>query len=131
MAKCELCGEEFPGLDNHHLVPICYGGKEDGATIAICASDHDTLHRLGEDESISIENVPNYLKTVVAVVKEAKRRYLNGETEARDKRNKIMLVLEPEEREMMLWLKDRLNSSSQINTLRTCLRIVFDIESRK
>lgn len=47
MKLCFVC-HKLEYTDKHHLYPIEYGGKEDGATVDLCPSCHRHVHRLAE-----------------------------------------------------------------------------------
>jgi hypothetical protein len=45
MSVCQLLKEWCPTTDNHHIIPVEYGGDPKGRTIALRPDIHQTIHR--------------------------------------------------------------------------------------
>jgi len=45
--QCFVCGKRNIS-DQHHIIPVEFGGPEDGLTVPLCPTDHRSIHREAE-----------------------------------------------------------------------------------
>lgn len=120
MVRCPACGNIAEVLQGHHLVPLCYGGKESGRLANICGTCHTGLHSYERDD----REPPRHLAKFVSIVRAARAAFLRGETEARDSRRHIQLHLSPEEEAQLDRLAVHFNTKGRPATLKAMLRLV-------
>lgn len=63
---CLICGQ-LAYLEEHHVIPICYGGPKDGKTIFICGDCHEAIHRTAESLSAKTVKPKNWFKSTQAL----------------------------------------------------------------
>lgn len=120
MIVCPVCRNGAEMLQGHHLVPLCYGGKVDGAIADMCGTCHTGLHSYERDD----REPPRHLAKFVQIVRRARAAYLNGETEARDSRRHIQLHLTPGEEATLDRIAVHFNTKGRPATLKAMLRSV-------
>lgn len=98
--KCPICGD-VGALEGHHIIPISYGGPEDGQLVYICEKCHFACHRTAESllaknpkktnwfsDDQQVRNAAVFVKAII----EAKRNYLEGHTDQYEKKRKLIVV---------------------------------------
>lgn len=99
---CPICGKILgDDVEEHHVIPISYGGDPNGKTIFIHSACHFATHKTAE--SIVAKTVKNknwfpnedLLKRAAPYVKaiiDAKRRAQEGEIDIYNKRRRMIVV---------------------------------------
>ena len=49
MKKCPICLKHFSHLEQHHIIPVCYGGPKDGPLLNVCSTCHQHIHYQAEN----------------------------------------------------------------------------------
>lgn len=118
--------------DQHHIVPIEYGGPEDGLTVPLCPTCHRNVHREAaaqlkgkppnqfvNDENYHKEEQHNRAMFLVKYIVQAKQRFDNtGEKKAKGARNMIQISCTREELAIAHDLKKQLGFRSLERTLK-------------
>lgn len=99
--NCQICGE-YDHLEGHHVVPVSYGGPQDGLMINICGNCHFRIHKMAEafmsKKNKTVNNLfitDQLLKQASPYIKaimDAKRRKEDGEVDIYKPRRKMIVV---------------------------------------
>jgi len=116
--RCRRCPATTT-IESHHVVPIAYGGKRDGQQILICSNCHTSVHKHIENPEL---RPPPNLIDLIRVGREAKRRFLAGELEARDRRPTLVVPMTPADEEALALCKRLFNTNSRAETMLVALR---------
>lgn len=110
---CLICGA-LAYLEEHHVIPICYGGPKDGKTIFICEDCHAAVHRTAESLCAKTVKPKNWFKDkqtlinatpyVQAIINAKLNKHNPVDQSTQDVPRRRMLVLEFTDRE---WMKIR------------------------
>lgn len=99
---CPICQKPLlDDVEEHHIIPVSYGGDQNGRTVFLHSNCHFNIHKTAE--SIAAKTVKNknwfndeeLLKRAAPFIKEildAKRRYMEGETDIYKPRRKMIVV---------------------------------------
>lgn len=117
--KCAACPVVTNAIEEHHVVPLSYGGKQSGRTVAICGNCHTVVHRCIENVSIP---VPRSLARVVAVGRRAKEMFEQGKLEARDRRPTLLVAMDSEHEAYLAQCQTMFNTKSRSATVLAALR---------
>lgn len=95
---CWSCHKKRP-VESHHIHPLEYGGKEDGAQVNICADCHNVLHKEAThyskhgsfqdlDSTIPFKEggTGDRIRQLIAYVVKAKAAFQAGEVNAGEQR---------------------------------------------
>lgn len=118
--------------DQHHIIPVEFGGPEDGLTVPLCPTCHRNIHREAEHrfkaqetgEFVNTENYPNkqhYQRAVLlaAYVLKAKIRFIEtGQEKADSARNMVQVSFLTEELAMAHTIKRSLGMRSLERTIK-------------
>lgn len=138
--RCFVCGRRDIS-DKHHIIPVEFGGEEDGLTVPLCPSDHRAIHREAENRArqgeagkfINEELYPTSYKRERAellanYVYQAKVRFDDsGKGKADTSRNIIQVGCTPQE----LAIAHDLKRSMGFNSLSRLLKHLFLEEWKK
>jgi hypothetical protein len=120
MLKCEACPNVTVAIEGHHVVPLSYGGKDNGLKVPICGNCHTTIHNCIENPELI---PPRHLQKYVDVGRLAKARFQAGELEARDRRaTTIVDTNDPQVLADLEHVRRLFNTKSRSATLLAALR---------
>lgn len=125
--KCATCPNITSSIEDHHVVPLCYGGKKNGLTVSICGNCHTTVHQCIENPTFQ---PPPSLQRIVVVGRRAKELYEKGLLEARDKRPSLLIPLSKEDEQLLIHLSKRFNVKSRSQTMLAALRFAATYAGR-
>lgn len=117
--QCASCPVITNAIEDHHVVPLSYGGKLTGQTVPICGNCHTTVHRCIEDPALE---PPRILRRVVAVGRRAKELFEQGMLEARDRRPTLLVAMDDEHEAHLATCKILFNTKSRGATVLAALR---------
>jgi hypothetical protein len=119
MPKCTTCPAVTKN-EGHHVVPLNYGGRDDGLKIPICGNCHTEIHlHIENDKLVPPPNLAMY----VEVGRRAKARFAMGELEARDRRASTLVnTNSPEIQAQLKYVAMMFNTKSREQTLLAALR---------
>jgi len=99
---CPICGKPLLNdVEEHHIIPVSYGGDQDGTTVFLHSACHFNTHKTAESimaKTVKTKNWfndENLLKKAVPFIKEiidAKRRKDEGEIDIYKPRRKMIVV---------------------------------------
>lgn len=111
--------------DQHHIIPVQYGGPRSGQTVPVCPTCHRNIHREGEyyykrkewGKYVNSQNYPTkmYLdraKTLASYIFQAKVAFESMEVKDKEQRNMIQISCTSEELKMIHVLKKDLGFTS-------------------
>lgn len=121
--------------DFHHIIPVQFGGPEDGKTVPLCPTCHRHVHREGEGfvkngvwgKFVNPVNYPNpeHLKKAEILAKyiaESMSRFIaSGKSKADDSRNMIQVSLSVDELALTHDLKRSLGIRSLERLIKTLI----------
>lgn len=113
------CGVVTRSIEQHHVVPLCYGGKQNGRKVIICGNCHTEVHRCIENLAAT---PPPYLARIVAVGRRAKQLYENNMLEARDRRPSTVVDLDDVSMRYLAMCAHMFNTKSKSATIRAALK---------
>ncbi len=129
--KCWVDGKRNIS-DQHHILPVEYGGPKDGLTVPLCPTCHRNVHREAAAidkgktlyQYVNEENYPDELQRdkamfLVKYIVQAKQRFDNtGEKKAKGARNMIQISCTREELLTAHDLKNQLGFRSLDRTIK-------------
>lgn len=99
---CPVCHKPLlDDVEEHHIIPISYGGDKNGTTVFLHSACHFAIHKTAESLMAKTVKAKNYfenrdlLKNASIFIKEimdAKRRKMEGETNIYTPRRKMIVV---------------------------------------
>lgn len=118
--KCYCCPIEradiLQPVEGHHVIPVEYGGPEDGTKVDICASCHDLVHAEAEHlaKTGSFEGeLTNKQEILAKYILQAKLRFMaSGKEKADSARNMMQVSFTKEELLIAHDLKKKLGFKS-------------------
>lgn len=117
--KCSTCPTVTPAIEEHHVVPLCYGGKINGRTVTICGNCHTTVHRCIENPKLM---PPPNLWRIVMVGRRAKELFNAGMLDARDRRPTLLVAMDDEHERYLSIAQTMFNTKSRSATMLAALR---------
>ena len=99
---CPVCQKPYGNdIEEHHIIPISYGGDKNGKTVFLHSSCHFNIHKTAEsltaktvkpkdwfNDKLMLQRAAPYIKEII----DAKRRYEEGETDIYKPRRKMIVV---------------------------------------
>lgn len=99
---CPICLQPLlDDVEEHHIIPVSYGGPQEGKTVFLHSNCHFNTHKTAESILAKTVDSKNWfgsqqlLERAAPFVKEiidAKRRYMEGETDIYKPRRKMIVV---------------------------------------
>ncbi len=99
---CPVCLQPLvDNVEEHHITPVSYGGPQEGPTVFLHSDCHYNIHKTAESILGKTVKSKNYfgneqlLKSAAPFIQaiiEAKRRYMEGETDIYKPRRKMIVV---------------------------------------
>lgn len=127
LQACVIPGCRAPGVDSHHITPLEYGGPKDGAQIKICATHHDTIHRFASEVyqgGRAAAEVPEAYRGLVMAIVKARWNFTKSKQIAPDARNTLAIRLLPQEKALLLAVKNRLGSKNAKDAIMASLSLM-------
>lgn len=119
---CYICEDEKP-VQDHHLIPLEYGGPKKGPTIKVCPTCHLTCHYEAEfyaangeflqlDVTFTNGEINRRARKVIDYIVQAKLTHEASGEHAKEARRRVAIALSHEELQMVHALKSVLGFRS-------------------
>lgn len=141
---CTICHQRG-NFEGHHVLPVEYGGPEDGKVVPLCPTCHTSIHKEAEDLSNGKDPPPGYSSHLadtesrqrysifVNYIVSAKQLHISsGKTKADTARNIVGVSLSNDELRALHAIKQALGFTSITNTIRALIQEKYiDLRSRR
>lgn len=128
--ECYVC-EEMKAVQDHHLIPLEYGGPKNGPTILLCPTCHLTCHYeselfyktgdFGQLDSIYEGSAHHRAKRVIEKILQARTQFEDHGKPAKDARRRVNLNFSHDELMLLHGLKKVMGFRSLERLIKMCI----------
>ena len=138
--ECYVCEEKKP-VQDHHLIPLEYGGPKNGPTILLCPTCHLTCHYeselfyktgdFGQLEIVFEGSILHRAKRVIEKIIQARTQFEDEGAPAKDARRRVNLNLSHDELALLHALKKVMGFRSLERLIKSCIMDVIRKKKKK